>query len=202
MSDYSVEEQTLASIKTWFADNARAILWALIVGLSLYLAYSYWGNHNKAQQTKAYELANLILMSHLQNDEISMQAHLQTIQEKYSNFEYASLSSLLYAANTNNKTNAKDALEWAVANSKDNAIQDLARLNLAIVLAETEDYAAALASVADITTESYASAAAEVKGDILLRSGKGDAALISYQDSAGKGVGYSGMLTVKMDDLA
>jgi predicted negative regulator of RcsB-dependent stress response len=76
---------------------------------------------------------------------------------------------------------AQTQLEWAAANSKEPAVKDLARLRLAGVQLDLQQYEAALKTLAGSHSDAFAFRFHDLKGDVLLAQGKTTDARAAYQ---------------------
>jgi predicted negative regulator of RcsB-dependent stress response len=104
--------------------------------------------------------------------------------DQYKSTAYAPRAALLLAKlNVEGKDlkSAQTQLEWAVANSKEPAVKDLARLRLAGVQLDQQQYDAALKTLASSHSDAFAFRFHDLKGDVLLAQGKQADARAAYQ---------------------
>jgi predicted negative regulator of RcsB-dependent stress response len=99
---------------------------------------------------------------------------------------------------------AQTQLEWAVSNSKEPTLKDLARLRLAGVLLDQKQYDAALKALEGVHSDAYAFRFLDMKGDVLLAQGKQADARAAYQMAFGKMTEdnvYRSIVELKLDAL-
>jgi predicted negative regulator of RcsB-dependent stress response len=92
--------------------------------------------------------------------------------------------------------NAKVQLQWAAENAKDDALRDLARLRLAVLLVEEKNYDDAVKQLtAEPSSASFAARFNDLRGDVLALQGKSAEAKAAYEAAINN-------LTAKADDAA
>ena len=86
----------------------------------------------------------------------------------------------------NDARSAQAQLEWVIANTKETALKDLARLRLAGVLLDQKQYDAALKQLNTAHSDAFGFRFDDMKGDVLYAQGKFDEARAAYQSGYSK----------------
>ena len=144
------------------------------------------------QQQQAQQAADLyVLLKQVQTTEdfekISDAAHLLT--EGYP---------------SSDMQRAKTQLQWILDHAKEPEMKDLARLRLASVLFDEENYNEALRHLNTKHIDSFSGLYDDLKGDVLLASGKIEEARLSYQaaiNNLNKNNSYFNIVQMKLDAL-
>ncbi len=146
MSRYETEEEQIEAIKTWWKKNGTALLSGLLVIAISFSGWRYW------DQTKTAEASNAsatfeVLQMNMQNGtfgEVSRDA-LKLMQEQPES-PYAAAAALMaakYSFDKGELDEAQDHLKWVISNSTDKALQHVATIRLARMLADKKEYAQA-----------------------------------------------------------
>ena len=118
---------------------------------------------------------------------------------------YAVLAALLAAKDAvtlQQYDKAAEQLTWVLSHAKEPAILAVTQLRLARVQREQGKLDEALATLGTAVPESFASAQAELKGDILLLADKPAEAKAAYQQALTNAGQNSQLLQIKLDELA
>lgn len=217
MSDHLTEEEQIENLKRLWKEYGTSVIASVVVASAGYFGWNYWQD---AEQRKAemaseyYEQMLVAAQTELPSDAEASAAgatvdHLaeQIRQTKPDSFYAAqgAFFSAKKAVEAGNFEQAVTELEWVTANIKDGALQQIARLRLARVLAEQSQFDAALAQVSDQPVVGFEAEQAEVRGDILRMSGDKTAALTAYEKALEKLTGDNQqrriVLEMKMDDV-
>jgi predicted negative regulator of RcsB-dependent stress response len=127
--------------------------------------------------------------------------------DQYKGTAYAPRAALLLAklnVSAKDLKSAQNQLEWAVANSKEPAVRDLARLRLASVQLDQKEYDAALKTLSGTHSDAFDFRFQDMKGDVLLAQGKPTEARAAYQMAFGKMAEdnpYRNIVELKLDAL-
>lgn len=181
---YDLEEQEqLDTLKAWWKDHGNKVQWALIAGLTALAAFQGWNYYQHQQNSQASVQFEALQQLEITNIKAVRSASAQ-IMEKYSGTPYAARAALL-AAHANYKANDRKSataqLEWVLAHGKDDAVKTIAMLQLAGIKLEDKQYDAALKVLEPRHDEGFDGLVADLKGDILVASGKKDEARKSYE---------------------
>ena len=127
--------------------------------------------------------------------------------DQYKATAYAPRAALLLAKLNFVSKDLKSAqaqLEWAAANSKEPVIKDLARLRLAGVQLDQNQFDAALKTLSSTHSDAFAPRFEDLKGDVLLAQGKQAEARVAYKaayDKMKENNPYRNIVELKLDAL-
>jgi len=203
---YTTEEEQIAKVKKWWGENGKAIVLGLVLGLGGLFGYRYWESARIAEGQNAsinYEYL-LSVASNGASDEAT--AAGQAIIAGYPKSTYARLSALVLAklaVDVRDLAEAKLRLQWVIDNSKDGKIKPIAQARMAQVLLAEGNVDAASSIVAEIDP-AHADLFAELRGDVLLATGKIEEARGMYEqtlDRALKRGNSDAIVQLKIDNL-
>jgi predicted negative regulator of RcsB-dependent stress response len=186
---YDLEEQEqLEELKAWWKQHGNKVQWVLLVALTVAASvqgWNYYQHRQNAQASILYDSLQRLSVS----DTKAVRAVSSQIMDKYAATPYAARAALLaaqtnYAAN--DKKSATAQLEWVMAQSKDEAMQTIAMLQLAGLKYEDKQYDAALKLLDTPHDKAYDGLAADLRGDVLLAQGKKADAAKAYQEALAK----------------
>jgi len=224
---YSTEEEQIEAIKKWWQVNGSNVLIGIGLAILIVVGWQFWQDQKRATG----EAASTIYGEVLQAAELAAQpqadakddakddnsaeessatfAHLVgELKAQHEASEYAVFAALLLAkhhVNGDDADKAEEELRWAIDHKSSPGVKLIAQLRLARVLIMKEQYDAALALIESVDAGAQAPAFAAVKGDVLVRLGKLDAARAAYSKALNANEGNSGISPVvkmKYDDLA
>ena len=185
MATFDLDEQEqLDSLKAWWKRWGSLAMMGLAVLIAAAAGWRYWQNHTMTQNLEAATVYQKLTESLAANDQKGARDAGAMLIDKYQDTAYAPRAALLLAKlNVMGKDlkNAQVQLEWAMANSKEPAVKDLARLRLAGVQFDQKQYEPALKVLAGAHSDAFAFRFHDLKGDILLAQGKQADARAAYQ---------------------
>lgn len=185
MAVYDHEEQEqLEELKAWWKLHGNLVT-AVIVALALVvLAWQGWNWWQRKQSGDAAALYVGVQRAAAQNDAKRTRDLAGELIEKYSTTTYAPMAAMVSSrtqVDAGDLKNARVQLQWAVDNAKDDALRDLARLRLAVVMLDEKAYDDALKLLAaEPASPSFASRYNELRGDVLAMQGKHAEAKAAY----------------------
>ncbi|MCX8085984.1 MAG: tetratricopeptide repeat protein [Rhodocyclaceae bacterium] len=187
MATYDLEEQEqLEELKTWWKLHGTwvtSIVTALAVAVVGWQGWNWW---QRSQAAQAGELYAAMQQAMSQQDTKRMRLLAGELIDKYAGTAYAGMGALLSGkalAESGDLKSAAAQYGWAAEHARDEALRDLARLRQALVLAEAQDYEAALKLLAVPPAPSFKARYLEARGDVLLAQGKREAARQAYGDA-------------------
>jgi predicted negative regulator of RcsB-dependent stress response len=127
--------------------------------------------------------------------------------DQYKGTAYAPRAALLLAKlniGAKDPKSAQAQLEWAVGNSKEPVVKDLARLRLAGLQLDQKQYDAALKTLSSTHSDAFAFRFHDLKGDVLLAQGKPAEARAAYETAYSKmqeDNPYRNIVELKLDAL-
>lgn len=208
MAVYDLEEQEkIEVLKAWWKDNGRLVIAAVIAFFLSLAAVQGWKAYQRSQATKAAALYADLLNAEKGNDAKRVRELATEISQKYSGAGYAVLAQLTAAKEAyeaGDKDAAAAALEWVIANARDPAAQDTARLRLAGVYLDKQDFDRALKLLEAKHGAAFAALFADCRGDVLVAQDKPEEARAAYQQALAQSdaqSGYRSLIQLKLDAL-
>ncbi|MBZ0068999.1 MAG: tetratricopeptide repeat protein [Thiobacillus sp.] len=208
MATYDLDEQErLDELKAWWKRWGSLVMMGLAVVIAAAAGWRYWQGHTQTQSLEAATVYEKLTQSIATNDAKGARDAGAMLIDKYKGTAYAPRAALLLAKlNVVNKDlrSAQTQLEWAIANSKEPVIKDLARLRLAGVQFDQKQYDAALKTLASTHSDAFAFRFNDLRGDVLLAQGKTADARAAYQAAYGKmqeDNPYRNIVELKLDAL-
>ncbi|MEO5694400.1 MAG: tetratricopeptide repeat protein [Usitatibacter sp.] len=204
---YDFEEQErIAELKGWWEDNRWYVVGAIVAALLAFGAWKLWGWMKVRDSEEAAALYKPVAEAAKGKDAKKILDAAQPLISRHPDTFYASESSLVAAKaafDANNLDEARKQLEWVL----DKGVEEhkgVARLRLASVLMEQKKYDEALKALDGNKSESFAAAAADLRGDIMLAQGRIDEARAAYKSAMEKSIGRSpvkGIAETKLNAL-
>ncbi|SAK89507.1 membrane protein [Caballeronia pedi] len=181
---YHDEQESLESVKAWWAKWGNATTWIVLVALIIAAGYNGWNYWQRRQAAEAS-----VLYDHLQqavngNDQALVTRVATDMEDKFGGTGYAQMSALAAAKSfymAGNAAGAKTQLQWAIDHAKDDEYKQIAKLRLALVLLDEKNYDAGLKLLADQPLDAFKGVIADRRGDLLAAQGKRDDARAAYQ---------------------
>lgn len=205
--DYE-EQEKLDTLKTWWNRYGAIITIMLAVAVATIGGTKVWEYFKRQQAQQAADLYALLKQVQTTGDlmKITDAAHLLT--EGYASSGYAPRAALIVAkasVDAGDLQRAKTHLQWVMENAREPEIIDLARLRLATILLDEKNYAAALQQLNTRHSNAFSGLYADLKGDVLLASGKIDEARLAYEaavSALSKNTNYHNIVQMKADALS
>ena len=208
MATYDLDEQEqLDSLKAWWKRWGSLTMLTLAIVVAAGAGWRYWQNRTLTQSLEAASVYQNLTQSLAANDAKGARTAGTMLIDKYHDTAYAPRAALLLAKlNVVGKDlkSAQTQLEWAVSNSKEPAVKDLARLRLAGVQLDQKQYDDALKTLSGAHSDAYAFRFLDLKGDVLLVQGKQAEARAAYQSAFSKMAednAYRSIVELKLDAL-
>lgn len=208
MATYDLDEQEqLDALKAWWKRWGNLAMIGLAVVIAAGAGWRYWQNRTLTQNLEAATVYQKLTQSLSGNDAKGAREAGAMLIDQYKDTAYAPRAALLLAKLNVVSRDLKSAqvqLEWAVANSKEPGVKDVARLRLAGVLFDLKQYDAALKALESAHSDAFAFRFHDLKGDVLLAQGKQADARAAYQMAFSKmqeNNPYRSIVELKLDAL-
>jgi predicted negative regulator of RcsB-dependent stress response len=208
MATYDLDEQErLDELKAWWKRWGSLVLIGLAVVVAAAAGWRYWQNRTVTQSLEAAAVYEKLVQSLSANDAKGAREAGSLLIDQYQGTAYAPRAALLLAklnAGAKDMKSAQAQLEWAVANSKEPAVRDLARLRLAGAQLDQQQYEAALKTLSASHSDAFAPRFDDLRGDVLLAQNKPAEARTAYQAAFGKmqeDNPYRSIVELKLDAL-
>lgn len=205
MAEYETEEEQVEALKEWWKQNGLAIIGGAVLGISALLGWRGWGLYQGKQATEASDIFAVVQEAVASNDINALNKQVNNLSTNYASTPYASLAVLHQAKiqiEREDNVVAEESLRWVLNNSKQDSVQDVARLRLARLLIADNKVDQALEMANSVISDAYASLVNEIRGDIFVVKGEIEQAKGAYdqamQEASGGGVEY---LQLKRNEL-
>lgn len=200
------EQEQLDQLKHFWNQYGNLITWLLIAVFGSFAAWNGWQYWQRHQGVQAAALYDEVDKAAAAGDTARLQQAVKDIEDKFGRTAYASQAALLDAkvfAEKGQADQAKAALQWAVANAKDEGYQSVARLRLASLLADSKNYDEALKQLSGSFPKQFEALAADRRGDIYRLQGKNAEAKAEYTKAwqGLAGTDYRTLVEVKLTAL-
>lgn len=182
---YDLEEQEqLATLKAWWNKYGNLVTWLLIAALAGYAAWNGWNYYQRNQANQAAALYDELQKAVSAKDNARVLRAAGDMQNKFGRTAYAQMASLAAAKSAwdaKDTAAARTQLQWVIDHAQDAEYKALARIRLAGILLDEKAYDDALKVIASDMPASFASAAADRRGDILAAQNKLDDARAAWK---------------------
>ena len=188
MDNYRTEEEQIAALKKWWADNGNSLLIGIGAALVIVFGWKAWQNSVEQAKAEASVMYQQLLTTATSNsfeevEEGSSVAFIAgELKEKFADSEYAVYGALFLAKEAAGEgllDQAEAELRWVLENSEDVRLQHITRGRLARVLSAQGDHEAALAQLT-AQDPAFEAGFLEIRGDILLRTEQEEEAIDAY----------------------
>lgn len=205
---YDLEEQEqIDVIKTWWKQNGNTVLLGVAVFVAIVAGIQGWRYYQHQQTTQAAGLYEAFQGAVEKHDVKNVRGIAGQLMEQYPRSAYASRAAFI-AARSNYESgdgkSAKAQFQWVMEHAKSDEIKDAARLQMAGVLLDEKNHEEALKLLDSKHGAGFDGLYADLRGDVLLASGKSDEARAAYQQALEKmdpSGGYRGLVQLKLDGL-
>ncbi|CAM2851393.1 YfgM family protein [Vibrio rarus] len=203
MELYDSEEQQVEAIKDWWSENGKAVILGAVIGLGGLFGWRYYQDATiQAQESAGDAYAETVQA--LNTKGLDASESVKAFIAANADREYSVLAALQLAqaqVTAGDYQSALDQLEWAKANTKDDAILPVIALRAVRVKSELGDVDGALAEISTMKYAGWEGRIAELEGDLQLRKGNSEAAYTAYSE-AQQATDASQSIQYKLDDLA
>ncbi|MDR5738245.1 MULTISPECIES: tetratricopeptide repeat protein [unclassified Caballeronia] len=181
---YHDEQESLESVKAWWAKWGNATTWIVLVALVVAAGFNGWNYWQRRQAAEASVLYDRLQQAANGNDQKLVARVASDMEDKFGGTAYAQMSALaaaksLYAAG--DSAGAKAQLQWAIDHAKDDEYKQIAKLRMALILLDEKSYDAGLKLLADAPLDAFKGVVADRRGDLLAAQGKRDDARTAYK---------------------
>jgi predicted negative regulator of RcsB-dependent stress response len=195
-------------VQKWLRENALSIVVGVALGLVLIFGWQQWKAHraHHVAEAAAQYQALTDAVDAKREDEAARIA--DSVRKDFPDTAYAVFAAMHQADAASRKGDlaaAASALEWAQEHAGVAGLKSLVSLRLARVKLAQGDAGGAIALVDGVPKDAYAALAGEIRGDALVKLGRGDDARTAYQDALAHldpQAPNRNLLQMKLDDIA
>lgn len=208
MAAYDLQEQEqIDNIKALWKQWGSLVITVLLAAVVGIIGNKGWQSY-KQGRAEAASGVYIALEDALQAKDLNKaKTQLAQIKSNYASSPYASRGALLVAqaqVAAKDLKGAQEQLQWVLQETKEDDLKDLIRMRLATVQLDQKQYAEALKTLEAKPADVYMASFADLKGDILLASGKAAEAAKAYEiaiNKADKASPLHQFLQLKIDAL-
>lgn len=208
MAHYDLEEQEqLAQIKHFWNRYGNLIAGVLIVVFGGIAAFNGWNYWQRTQASQAAVLFDEVEKAAAAKDTERLERTLTDIRSQFGKTTTAAQAALLAASShveQGQADKAKEALQWVAESSKDAAYQGMARMRLAALAMDAQQWDDATRWLNFSFPDALKPLAADRQGDVWKLQGQAEKAAAEYRkawDSMDKGNEYRQLIAVKLAAL-
>jgi len=201
MSTYLSDDEQAEALKKWWKENAVSIIVGAGLGFGIIFGWQGWQMFQTSQGEAASQLYAQVEQATKSGADFDNTA--TQLKADYAGSAYASYAAMQQAKaayKAGNPDRARSELEWVMANAPDPVLVDLARLRLAALLVDQQQYDAAKEVIAAAGTFMKGDFE-QLQGDIARAQGDKVSALAAYQAAASSGVTDMRLLSMKIVDV-
>jgi len=211
MDSYQTEEEQVESIKKWWADNSRSIIFGVALGLIGLFGWQSWQEKTRTSTLEASDVYQQLVqtMKASKFDEAIQLAN--EINEKYDDTPYAALAGLHKAkaqVETANRTAAVESLEKVAKTASNQSIQHIARVRAFKLRIANGDMSGVIADIDSLLAEEdglkpgeFISQYDALKGDAYRLLGDTEKARSAYIAALRKATMGRQLIQLKLDNL-
>lgn len=206
MEVYSSENEQREALMRFLADNGKALVIGVVIGIAALVGWRYWHNHqNDAMMASsaAWQQVNTALTSGADQQQIDDAAAFA----KHNDNNYGALTSMDLArfyAEKGDFTTAEQQLKTALTQTKEENLQTLIKLRLARVQIQAKNVDGALQTLSGIKQAAWSALADDIRGDALIIKGDNQAARDAYDKAlkANPPQALQALLRMKLNNLS
>ena len=183
MADYLTDEEQLDRLKNWWQENGTSMVVAVVIAVGGIGGWRWYDSAQVSEMQSASEAYEAFLAA---TGEARTEL-ADRLDAEYGDTSYATFAQLYRAKDAVESGDLEGAtgILGAIADGGAHAlIKDIARIRLARLLQEQDDAQAALAVLADVTSQGFRSQVLELKGDIHVLRGERALAHEAYLSAA------------------
>jgi len=199
------EEEQVEALKKWWKENGRSVIVGLVLGLGGVFGWKAWTQHQQEMVEQASARFEQLGQSVAVGSTESAVKQAELLINDFGDSAYAIFASLDLAKVRLDQGDVKGAqprLRWAMENSTDPSIRQIARLRLARMMLNDGDLDGTSGILAQADDDSFRGEFAKLRGDLALAQGDKAAARTAYQEALDNGVSNIALVQMKLDDMA
>jgi len=178
------EEEQVEKLKAWLKENGLSIVMGIIIGVGGIGGYNYWKHYQQTTAAEASAHYTQMMQALAADNDDLVQQQADILLADYASTDYASLANLALArmqVDNGEFAAAIDALQTLAGSEAQQPLVFLARIRLAELQIQLEQYEQALATLNTGFPNQFAALVDELRGDALARQGRTDEAIVAYR---------------------
>lgn len=185
MEVYSTDNEQRDVLRRFFADNGKALVIGVVIGIGALVAWRYWHNHqNDAMMASSasWQQVNSALTADAGQPQQDAAQHFADAN----NNNYGALTSLSlahYAVDKGDFAGAEKQLQKALTQTHEDNLQSMITLRLARVQLQLNNVDGALKTLAGIKQQGWTALAEDTRGDAQVIKGDDPAARTAYENA-------------------
>lgn len=194
MEVYSNENEQVDALKNFFAQNGKALVVGVVLGVGALLGWRYWSNHQDSGSREVSASYQKVTSALDATQPASLDAVAKFASENSNT--YGALASLDLAKryiDNNQLDKAVDQLQNGLKSTKDANLQAVLNLRLARIQLQQKQPDAVLKTLESVKGDGWAAIVADVRGEALLSKGDTKGA----RDAWSKGIASDASSTLK-----
>ncbi|HKN02494.1 MAG TPA: YfgM family protein [Buttiauxella sp.] len=172
MEIYENDNEQVDAVKRFFADNGKALVVGVVLGIGALVGWRYWNNH-QAESSMASSLEYQTVTQAVRADQPATLSAAEKFAANTKN-TYGALASLEIAqkyADNNDLAKAAAQLQQGLSSTSDENLQALINVRLARVQIQQKQIDAALKTLDSVKGEGWVAIIADLRGEALLSKG-------------------------------
>ncbi len=206
MEVYSSENEQREVLVRFFADNGKALVIGVVIGIAALVGWRYWHNHqNDAMMASSasWQQVNTALTSDANQQGVDAAQKFADVN----NNNYGALTSMDLARFYVDKGDfaaAEKQLEKALTQTKEDNLRSLINIRLARVQIQAQNVDGALKTLGNITHEGWSALVEDARGDAQVIKGNNQAAREAYDKAlkANPPQALQALLRMKLNNLS
>jgi len=204
--EYETEEQQVEALKAWWAENGKAVIAGVVLGVGIIGGWSFWQGREEKLAVAASDAYSETMSAVTAGEGASVVALADELTDNHGGTlyaAYASLAAARVAVEEGDLETAAARLDWVVDAAPQEDIQLIATVRLARVEGALGKGETALERLPSDYPETFTGLIEEARGDLLAANGDVAAARSAYEKAQASGnVVDANALTMKINELA
>ena len=208
MDIYQTEDEQVEALKKWWEENGKSAIFGVVLGLMAIFGWREWKDYEAQQAASASQLYQEMIIATRDQKADKAGEKAKEIVAEYESTAYEVFAKLGLAKNAvanGELDKARENLQWALDNTRQDSLRHVITLRIADVLIAQNKLSEANTLLGNNTNRGEFSASyLQMEGDVQRLEGNVDAAVEAYQKAVSiaqeSGLDTS-ILDMKLDDL-
>lgn len=204
--EYETEEQQVEALKAWWAENGKAVVGGIVLGVGIIGGWSFWQGRAENRAVAASDAYSETMTAVTSGDGATVTALADVLTDEHGGTlyaAYASFAAARVAVEEGDLDAAAARLAWVVEEAPQDDVRLIATLRLARVEGALGKGEAGLERLPSEYPETFTGLVEEARGDLLAASGDAAGARAAYEKAQASGnIVDANALTMKINELA